>query len=91
MRKVFGAGFADIIGWGIKPYFVFVSVAFIVAAPISWMITSDWLENFVNRVPLIPLVFVLIFLAMQAVTSLLIYVIYATVAKEAPSDSLSAE
>ena len=91
LRKVFGAGFADIIGWGIKPYFVFVSVAFIVAAPISWMITSDWLENFVNRVPLSPLVFVLIFLAMQAVTSSLIYVIYATVAKEAPSDSLSAE
>lgn len=91
LRKVFGAEFTDIIGLGLKPYFWLVCIAFALALPFSWWMVSDWLGNFAFRVPVTPVVFILIFLLMQIFTAVLVSVMYATIAREVPRDSLSAE
>ena len=40
-------------------------IGFVLALPFSWWVVSGWLENFAFRVPLTPLVFILIFILMQ--------------------------
>ena len=91
LRKVFGAEFTDIIGLGLKPYFWLVCTAFALALPFSWWMVSDWLGNFAFRIPVTPVVFILIFILMQILTAVLVSVMYATIAREVPRDSLSAE
>lgn len=91
LRKVFGAEFTDIIGLGLKPYFWLVCIAFALALPFSWWMVSDWLGNFAFRIPVTPVVFILIFILMQILTAVLVSVMYATIAREVPRDSLSAE
>lgn len=91
LRKVFGAELTDIVGLGLKPYCWFVGIGFVLALPFSWWVVSGWLENFAFRVPLTPVVFILIFILMQILTATLVFIMYATLAREVPRDSLSVE
>lgn len=91
LRKVFGAEFSDIVGLGLKPYFWLVCIAFALALPFSWWMVSDWLGNFAFRIPVTPVVFILIFLLMQILTAVLVFVMYVKLAREVPRDSLSVE
>ena len=91
LRKVFGAELTDIVGLGLKPYCWFVGLGFVLALPFSWWVVSGWLENFAFRVPLTPVVFILIFILMQILTAALVFIMYATLAREVPRDSLSVE
>lgn len=91
LRKVFGAELSDIVGLGLKPYCWFVGIGFVLALPFSWWVVSGWLENFAFRVPLTPVVFILIFILMQILTATLVFIMYATLAREVPRDSLSVE
>ena len=71
--------------------FVFNMLGFVLALPFSWWVVSGWLENFAFRVPLTPVVFILIFILMQILTAALVFIMYATLAREVPRDSLSVE
>lgn len=52
VRKVFGAGVAHIVGLISKDYVVLILVSFAIAAPASWYLMNQWLENFEFHIPI---------------------------------------
>ena len=58
VRKVLGAGVAGLIGRLMREFGVLVGVAFLVAAPVSYLLVSDWLQGFVDQTRVGPGVFV---------------------------------
>ncbi len=63
VRKVLGASISDIIYLFSKEFTILIILAFLVAAPIAYYMMSSWLENFVFKIPITPLVFILAILA----------------------------
>lgn len=58
VRKVLGASSFNLIMLLSKEFAILVIIAFIVAAPISWMVMSKWLNDFAYRVSIGPLLFI---------------------------------
>ena len=52
IRKVMGASVSNIVHLLTREFLVLVTVAFIIAAPLSWWVMSNWLENFAYRIEL---------------------------------------
>lgn len=52
VRKVFGAGVANIVGLISKDYVILILISFVIAAPISYFFMSRWLENYTFHVPI---------------------------------------
>lgn len=50
VRKVLGASVTDIVFLFSREFVVLIGIAFVVAAPIAWMVMSGWLDNFAYRV-----------------------------------------
>jgi len=50
IRKVLGASVRSILYLLSKEYFVLVCAAFVVSAPLTWLIISQWLEGFAFRI-----------------------------------------
>ncbi len=60
VRKVLGAGVAGLIGRLTREFALLVGVAFLIAAPVAYLLTSRWLEGFADRTPVGPGVFALV-------------------------------
>lgn len=58
VRKVLGASVGSILGLLSKEFIKLISIAFVLAIPISWYFIQNWLQNFAYRVEISPLVFV---------------------------------
>jgi ABC-type antimicrobial peptide transport system permease subunit len=58
IRKVLGARVMSIIYLFSKEFTILIFLAFLIASPIAWYFTRDWLENFVFRISVGPLVFI---------------------------------
>ena len=52
VRKVYGASSGSVVAMFNRRYLLIVAVCFAVAAPVAWVIASDWLQGFVNRIEL---------------------------------------
>lgn len=52
VRKVFGAGVAQIVGLISKDYVVLIVVSFALAAPASYYFMNQWLENYQFHIPI---------------------------------------
>jgi len=50
IRKVLGATMSDIVVTFSKNFMLMVTLAFVVAIPISWYLSSNWLQNFSYRI-----------------------------------------
>jgi putative ABC transport system permease protein len=50
IRKVLGASKAAVVVLMAKDYIVLVAVAFLIAAPVAWMLMHRWLANYANRI-----------------------------------------
>ncbi|MGN6214342.1 ABC transporter permease [Parafilimonas sp.] len=50
IRKVLGAGVANIVYLFSKEYVWLIAVAFAVAAPVAWYFMNNWLQGFVYRI-----------------------------------------
>jgi putative ABC transport system permease protein len=57
IRKVLGASITQIIYLFSKEFTVLILIAFAVAVPVSWFMMNDWLQHFVYRIPIRPLLF----------------------------------
>ena len=52
IRKVLGAGVANIAGLLTADFLKLVLIAFVLAAPVSYYVMNQWLKDFVNRISL---------------------------------------
>lgn len=57
IRKVFGASIQRVLRLIIREFFVLVLIAFIISIPVVWWLMNDWLQNYVYRADITPLVF----------------------------------
>lgn len=51
IRKVIGAGVADIVSLLCKDFVALVCIAILVASPVAWWLMNRWLQGFVYRLP----------------------------------------
>jgi putative ABC transport system permease protein len=58
IRKVLGASIAQIIYLFSKEFTVLILISFGIAVPVAWLMMNDWLQHFVYRIPIHPLLFV---------------------------------
>jgi putative ABC transport system permease protein len=72
IRKVFGAGNNTIIGLIAKDFLILITISVLIAFPVAWYFMSRWLENYVYRDSLNPMLFLLSALLTMLVTFLTI-------------------
>ncbi|MBK0381062.1 ABC transporter permease [Mucilaginibacter segetis] len=59
VRKVLGASVGSIVLLFSKEFMILIAISFLIAMPAAWYMMSQWLQNFVYRVPLTAGVFIL--------------------------------
>src|SRR5580704_19413891 len=59
IRKVLGASISQIIYLFSREFTVLILIAFAIAAPVAWYMMSNWLNRFVYRIPMRPMLFIL--------------------------------
>lgn len=52
VRKVIGASVHHLVGLVSREFFILVSLGMILAFPVAWYFTNDWLQNFAYRIEL---------------------------------------
>ena len=50
IRKVLGASVGSLFVLLSKDFLLLVSIAFVIAVPLAWLVAGNWLENFAYRV-----------------------------------------
>jgi predicted permease len=58
VRKVLGAGVAQIVFLFSKDFMLLVCVAFVIAGPVAYLLMQQWLQSFVYRISMSPMVFI---------------------------------
>lgn len=91
IRKVHGATIADIILYLQKDFMPLVFIAFLLSAPVAWLIMKNWLNNFAFHIEISVWHFVIAFATVWSVA--LITIIYNAwkVARANPVESLKYE
>jgi predicted permease len=59
IRKVLGASAANIVYLFSKEFTILISIAFVIAAPLAYLMMSNWLQDFVYRIKLGASVFII--------------------------------
>lgn len=57
VRKVLGASVQGIIYSFSKEFFILIGIAFLIAAPVGWLLMNAWLEEFSYRISIGPAIF----------------------------------
>ena len=91
IRKVMGASLKDLLILLSKNFGLLVLIAACVAAPLSWLYLSDWLDGFAYRITINPLVFVLGSVAALAIAMLTISFHVLKASRSNPIESLRYE
>lgn len=58
VRKVLGAGVGQIVFLFSKEFILLVCIAFLIAAPVAYLFMEQWLQSFVYRISMSPMVFI---------------------------------
>lgn len=91
IRKVLGASSASIIGLLSKEFVRLVTIAFLIAAPIAWLVMDHWLRDFPYRITIGWWVFALAALLAIVITLLTVGLRALRAALANPADSLRTE
>ena len=91
MRKVYGASTGQILWMFGRSYLVLSLVSSVIATPVAWYGVTQWLEQFSQRVPLSPWVFVGACAVICLITEVTITVQNYRTATANPVDSLKTE
>jgi putative ABC transport system permease protein len=57
VRKVLGASVTNIVLLLSKDFVILIGIAFLIAAPVAWLIMHQWLQDFAYRIRLSPWIF----------------------------------
>ena len=91
VRRVHGAQISQVLGMFVGQYVKMVLIAFLFAAPVSYLIMSRWLEGFAYHIPLYWWVFLIALAIVLAVTSAIVVARAYRAAKEDPVGALYKE
>ncbi|MBN1388902.1 MAG: ABC transporter permease [Bacteroidales bacterium] len=91
IRKVLGSYERQIFKMLIANYNKWILLSFIIAAPLSYIITNRWLQNFAYSVKISPLTYVLSLLAVVVLTSLIVVLIGVKTIRQNPAEVLHVE
>lgn len=91
IRKVLGASFGQILFSFSKRFFILTLVAFLISAPLAYMIMELWLENYVFRIPLSWDLFGIGLMLTMFLTMLTVGYISMRAAKTNPAETLQVE
>jgi putative ABC transport system permease protein len=91
IRKVLGASLQHIVSLFLKEFFMIIVVSGIIACPVAFLITSNWLNNYAYRIRITPMPFVLSIAGLGFLTALLIGMQTINAALKNPVKSLRSE
>jgi putative ABC transport system permease protein len=91
IRKVLGASVASILSILSKEFLSLVMIAFLIAVPLAWWATSEWLNNFVYRTSISWWVFALAGVGMLIIALVTVALQTIKAAVSNPVDSLRSE
>lgn len=91
IRKVMGATIPEILAMFNRSFLRIVIVCFIIAVPIAYYATTEWLNSFTYKTPLHPWVFCFALLIVVLITSLTVTLQSYKAATENPVDSVKTE
>jgi len=91
IRKVLGSYERQIFKMLITNYNKWILLSFIIAAPLSFIITNRWLQNFAYSVKISPFTYILSLLAVISLTSLIVALIAVKTVRQNPAEVLHVE
>jgi putative ABC transport system permease protein len=91
IRKVLGASVGSILNLLYREFAFLLIIAFLIAAPLAWLTTSNWLQNYAFRINLQWTFFVLPFIAIIAIALITVSFQSIKAAVSNPAKSLRTE
>lgn len=91
IRKVMGSSVGSVVSLFALRYAIPLVVAFVIAAPIGWWLSSSWLQSFAEHTPIHWWLFPISFVAVSAVVVLTVVVQSWRVATANPVESIKTE
>ncbi len=91
IRKVMGASFGQILYTFSRRFFILTFIAFMIAAPLAYMVMNLWLDNYVYRIPLSWDVFALGLMITLILTMITVGYISLKTARTNPAETLKTE
>ena len=91
IRKVLGSYERQILKMLLADYNKWILLSFVIAAPLSFIITNRWLQNFAYSVKISPFTYILSLLAVILLNSLIVVLIGARTVRQNPAEVLHAE
>ncbi len=91
VRKVFGASITRILQMITKEFLILIVISFLLSAPLVWFLMTDWLENYVYRYKIGPLIYLWTILLILIPTLFTISFQSYKAATANPADSMRAE
>jgi putative ABC transport system permease protein len=91
IRKVFGASISTVLSMIVREFLILVLVAFIISMPVVWLLMSDWLQNYVYRTDISPVIYLWTLLLILVPTLITISVKSYRAASTNPADALWVE
>lgn len=88
VRKVFGSTASGIVKRVTLTFMVYVGIAFVLAAPLAYMLLGDWLSQFSYRIPMYWWLFAIALVAVMGITLLTVYAQSRNAANSNPINSL---
>ena len=91
IRKTLGASITGLLWLFGKEYAVLIGLAFLLAAPVGWWATHQWLQDFAYRAPIGAGVFFIALLATVVIATMTVGVQSVRAALADPVESLRSE
>jgi putative ABC transport system permease protein len=88
IRKVFGASISSVLGLIVREFLILVLIAFAISMPVVWLLMSDWLQNYVYRTDIRPVIYLWTLLLILVPTLITISVKSYRAASANPADAL---
>jgi len=91
IRKILGASVSELVGTLSLKFMLWVTIAILIAVPISWLIMNNWLKSFAYRIDIHWWLFVLISVLALAIAFFTISIQTIKAARANPVESLKSE